>query len=165
MTPKFSFDRSEEHRRQSSGTLVSPEIDMGTTGSSTEAEHDGFYMLKKDSQRRTTLARVLANDHLTLCKIWLSFIHREFAQPMFTNEHLEVLMKGLREYITDINRTVLEQTISGLKVQLDFDSNTVHQLHFSLYLFQDAVRMIDFVVFWHGFCLVFPIFNFHTMWE
>jgi len=149
LIPKFSFDGLKEHRRQSSGTLVSPEIDMGTAGSTEEAEHDGFYMLKKDSQRRTTLARVLAHDHLTLCKVWLSFIYREFAQPMFTNEHLEVLMKGLRDYITNQNRAVVERTISGLKEQLEFDSNTVHQLHFSLYLFQDAVRIIV------QFCVVF----------
>lgn len=120
--------------------LVSPEIDMGTAGSTIEAEHDGFYMLKKDSQRRTTLARVLAHDHSTLCKVWLSFIRREFAQPMLTSEHLEVLMKGLRDYITDQNRAVVERTIFNLKEQLDFDSNAVHQLHFSLYFFQDAVR-------------------------
>jgi len=113
---------------------------MGTAGSTTEAEHDGFYMLKKDSQRRTTLARVLAHDHSTLCKVWLSFIRREFSQAMLTNEHLEVLMKGLRDYITDQNKVVIEQTIYNLKEKLHFDSDAVHQLHFSLYFFQDAVR-------------------------
>lgn len=113
---------------------------MGTTGSTAEAEHDGFYMLKKDSQRRTTLARVLAHDQSTLCKVWLSFVRRDFGQPMLTNEHLEILMKGLRDYIIDQNRTVVEQTMYSLKEQLNFDSDAVHQLHFSLYLFQDAVR-------------------------
>lgn len=135
----FSLDGQKENRRQSSGTLVSPEIDMGTAGSTAEAEHDGFYMLKKDSQRRTTLARVLAHDQTTLGKIWLSFIRREFRQSLIANEHLVVLMKGLRDYITDQNKTVVEQTIYNLKEQLNFDSDAMHQLHFSLYFFQDAV--------------------------
>lgn len=138
----FSLDGSKEDqmRRQSSGTLVSPEIEMGTAGSGAEAqEHDGFYVLKKDSQRRTTLARVLAHDHSTLCKVWLSFIRREFHRPMLTDEHLEVLMKGLRDYIADQNRTLVERTIYGLREQLHFDSDAVHQLNVSLFLFQDAV--------------------------
>lgn len=112
---------------------------MGTAGSTAEAEHDGFYMLKKDSQWRITLAKVLAHDQSTLGKIWLSFIRREFGQSMLANEHLEVLMKGLRDYITDQNRTVVERTIYSLKEQLNFDSDAMHQLHFSLYFFQDAV--------------------------
>ncbi|XP_025424577.1 mitogen-activated protein kinase kinase kinase 15 isoform X4 [Sipha flava] len=137
-----SFERQKYNRRQSSGTLLSPEIDMGTAGSSAEAEHDGFYMLKKDSQRRTTLARVLANDRCTLCKVWLQFISREFSQPMLTNEHLEMLMEGLRVYIADQKRSAVERTINSLKENLNFDSDAVHQLHFSLYFFQDAAKSV-----------------------
>lgn len=135
----FSLDGQKDNRRKSSGTLVSPEIDMGTAGSTTEAEHDGFYMLKKDSQRRTTLARVLAHDQSTLCKVWFSFIRREFGPPRLTNEHLEVLMKGLRDYIADQDRSIVERTMYNLKKQLDFDPVAVYQLHNSLYFFQDAV--------------------------
>lgn len=134
----FSLDGQNDNRRKSSGTLVSPEIDMGTAGSTNEAEHDGFYMLKKDSQR-TTLARVLAHDHSTLCKVWFSFIRKEFGPPKLTNEHLEVLMKSLRDYIADQNKGIDEQTMYNLKKQLDFDPVAVYQLHNSLYLFQDAV--------------------------
>lgn len=130
---------------------MSPEIDMGTAGSS---EHDGFYMLKKDSQRRTTLARVLAHDQLTLCKIWMSYIRREFGQSMLEEEHLEMLMKGLRDYITNQNRNVIEKTIYNLKDQLDFDSNAVHQLNFSLYLFQEAVWI------YHKNVILYILFSF-----
>jgi len=140
--PIYSLDGQRYNRRQSSGALASPEIDMGTAGSTAEAEHDGFYRLKKDSQRRTTLARVLAQDQATLGKVWLQFIRREFGQPKLTGEHLEVLMKGLRDYITDQNRDVVEQTIYSLKEQLNFDAVAVHQLHISLCLFKDAVMNI-----------------------
>ncbi|XP_026821602.1 mitogen-activated protein kinase kinase kinase 15 isoform X1 [Rhopalosiphum maidis] len=137
-----SLDGQRYNRRQSSGALASPEIDMGTAGSTAEAEHDGFYRLKKDSQRRTTLARVLAQDQATLGKVWLQFIRREFGQPKLTGEHLEVLMKGLRDYITDQNRNIVERTIYSLKEQLNFDAVAVHQLHISLCLFKDAAKSV-----------------------
>ncbi|XP_060835033.1 mitogen-activated protein kinase kinase kinase 15 isoform X3 [Rhopalosiphum padi] len=137
-----SLDGQRYNRRQSSGALASPEIDMGTAGSTAEAEHDGFYRLKKDSQRRTTLARVLAQDQATLGKVWLQFIRREFGQPKLTGEHLEVLMKGLRDYITDQNKNIVERTIYSLKEQLNFDAVAVHQLHISLCLFKDAAKSV-----------------------
>ncbi|XP_027836308.1 mitogen-activated protein kinase kinase kinase 15 isoform X2 [Aphis gossypii] len=137
-----SLDGQRYNRRQSSGALASPEIDMGTAGSTAEAEHDGFYRLKKDSQRRTTLARVLAQDQATLGKVWMQFIRREFGQPKLTSEHLEVLMKGLRDYITDQNRNIVERTIYNLKEQLNFDTVAVHQLHISLCLFKDAAKSV-----------------------
>ncbi|KAL4096972.1 hypothetical protein QTP88_021830 [Uroleucon formosanum] len=137
-----SLDGQRYNRRESSGALASPEIDMGTAGSTAEAEHDGFYRLKKDSQRRTTLARVLAQDQATLGKVWLQFICREFGQPKLTSEHLEVLMKGLRDYIMDQNRDVVERTIYSLKEQLNFDAVAVHQLHISLCLFKDAAKSV-----------------------
>lgn len=57
--------------------LLSPEVDL--TGSiskpMTEAsESDGFYMLKKDSQRRTTLSKVLDHDEAKICNVWMEKI-------------------------------------------------------------------------------------------
>lgn len=66
------------NRRSSSGVLLSPEVEL--TGSiiskpMTEAsESDGFYMLKKDSQRRTTLSKVLAHDEQKICDVWMDKI-------------------------------------------------------------------------------------------
>lgn len=65
------------NRRSSSGVLLSPEVEL--TGSinkpMTEAsESDGFYMLKKDSQRRTTLSKVLTHDEQKICDVWMDKI-------------------------------------------------------------------------------------------
>lgn len=66
------------YRRGSSGVLLSPEIEM--TGSlhkplTTESsESDGFYMLKKDTQRRTTLSKVLTHDEQKICDVWMEKI-------------------------------------------------------------------------------------------
>lgn len=38
------------------------------------AESDGFYMLKKDSQRRATLSKVLSHDETKICDVWMDKI-------------------------------------------------------------------------------------------
>lgn len=38
------------------------------------SESDGFYMLKKDSQRRTTLSKVLMHDEQKICEVWMEKI-------------------------------------------------------------------------------------------
>lgn len=68
------------NRRSSSGVLLSPEVEL--TGSlskpMTEAsESDGFYMLKKDSQRRTTLSKVLTHDEQKICDVWMAKIEND----------------------------------------------------------------------------------------
>lgn len=69
-------------RRNSSGTLLSPEIDVsaGTTktvsGGDTN-EGEGFYLLKKDSQRRATLFKVLTQDKTKICDVWMLKIEAE----------------------------------------------------------------------------------------
>lgn len=66
------------NRRSSSGVLLSPDVDL--TGSITKpltseaSESDGFYMLKKDSQRRTTLSKVLQHDEKKICDVWMDKI-------------------------------------------------------------------------------------------
>lgn len=65
-TPSLDCDSesTNNERRNSSGSLLSPEVEAG-------GDTDGFYLLKKDSQRRTTLAKVLAHDGSKICDVWL----------------------------------------------------------------------------------------------
>jgi len=48
------------------------------------AEHDGFYLLKKDSQRRMTLSRVLSQDEHKICEVWMKNIHRDVGETVLT---------------------------------------------------------------------------------
>lgn len=77
-------------RRSSSGGLLSPEVetvatDKGITPSIIHSEQDGFYLLKKDSQRRTTLSRVLAQDGQKICEVWMDKIRtKHLGQTLLT---------------------------------------------------------------------------------
>lgn len=142
----FIFCSFEKNRRRpSSVTLMSPEIDGNTTGGS--VEQGGFYMMKKDSQRRITLDKLLAQDQSKLCEMWLECIRTHDGEVMLEHEHLEVLIKSLRNYIMDQDRAIVKQTIYNLKKQLNFDSIAVRQLHSSLRWFQYSVRYIFVIPF------------------
>lgn len=79
------------HRRTSSGTLLSPEIDIaaGTTksisGHTETSELEGFYLLKKDSQRRQTLYKVLTQDESKICQVWMERIETDRKESVVIN--------------------------------------------------------------------------------
>uniref|UniRef100_A0A0P4W9Y2 Protein kinase domain-containing protein n=1 Tax=Scylla olivacea TaxID=85551 RepID=A0A0P4W9Y2_SCYOL len=60
------LDDSLMTRRSSNGGLLSPEVDSPRT----DGEQDGFYLLKKDSQRRMTLTKVLMHDQNKITQVW-----------------------------------------------------------------------------------------------
>ncbi|XP_054742509.1 mitogen-activated protein kinase kinase kinase 15 [Anastrepha obliqua] len=150
ITHSSSVDIDELHstqfaleRRNSSGFLLSPEIEASTpslrTNASETSETDGFYRLKKDSQRRTTLSKVLKMDEDKICNLWMDRIQTDHKiSVLITKAELQTLIRGLREYIVNEKEKNLEATILGLKQTLN-DDVAVDHLHLALYAFQDAV--------------------------
>ncbi|XP_044744016.1 mitogen-activated protein kinase kinase kinase 15 isoform X2 [Chrysoperla carnea] len=146
-TPSIDLETETESqpitRRNSSGVLLSPEIEIGSAGSQvkTETEQDGFYLLKKDSQRRTTLSRVLTQDEKKICQIWMESI-KKLGDTVLTMSHLESLMRGMRDYIIDPSSGVrsIETALNGLKDALDWDATAINQLHLAVYAFKEAVN-------------------------
>ncbi|XP_071449253.1 mitogen-activated protein kinase kinase kinase 15 isoform X2 [Hetaerina americana] len=111
-------------------------------GNTEASEQDGFYLLKKDSQRRMTLTKVLSQDEGKICDIWMRNLEKDLGETVLTMSHLETLMRGLKEYIPDKNRDFIESAIHTLKEELDFDAVAINQLNFAIYLFQDAVNVV-----------------------
>ncbi|KAK4881515.1 hypothetical protein RN001_004834 [Aquatica leii] len=137
-TPSLDMDPDADgqQRRGSTGTLLSPEVDIGI-------ETDGFYLLKKDSQRRTTLAKVLAQDGAKICELWLQKIRTKYlGETVLTLHHLAKLMGGLKEYLTEQSVSVVETTVRHLKEELDFDATAINQLQFAIYLYQESVNEV-----------------------
>ncbi|ETN67846.1 mitogen activated protein kinase kinase kinase 5, mapkkk5, mekk5 [Anopheles darlingi] len=157
-TPSLEIEPADQtptafhlNRRSSSGVLLSPEVELTSSttsksplGAVSEAsESDGFYLLKKDSQRRTTLDKVLYHDVNKICEVWLDKIESDRKEKVvITRSHLETLLNALRRYITEQRKEALEQAIGQLKERLDFDSTAIDHLHLALYSFQDAVNTV-----------------------
>lgn len=127
---------------------LSPEVDGcsskggGVLGEGVElSPEDGFYTLKKDSQRRQTLTRVLSQDGKKICEVWLRSLEREVGQTPLNAPHLLTLMRGLRDFIPEQNKSAIEAAISTLREEVDFDVLALNHIQLALYLFQDAVRI------------------------
>jgi len=122
-------------RRDSSGALPSPDV-------LDSPKEDGFYLLKKDSQRRETLVKVLKQDKLNICSTWHSLILKDVHDSCLTVGHLMTLMEGLRGYLPEQNKDTLQTAIAKLKDELDYDGAKINHLHLALYNFQDAVNAV-----------------------
>lgn len=72
------------NRRTSAGAYTLGEGDTRTGTTQTEVEQDGFYLLKKDSQRRMTLSRVLMQDEVKICDDWMTQIGHEIGPTNLT---------------------------------------------------------------------------------
>ena len=121
---------------------LSPEVDGGKGGALGEGAietEDGFYLLKKDSQRRQTLTRVLSQDGKKICDVWLRSLQREVGQTPLTAPNLMTLMRGLRDFIPELNKLAIENAITTLRDEVDFDVLALNHIQLALYLFQEAV--------------------------
>lgn len=53
--------------------------------------------------------------------------------------HIKQIIGILRDFIRSPEHRVMAATIAKLKVDLDFDSSSINQIHLILFGFQDAV--------------------------
>ncbi|GIZ01938.1 hypothetical protein CEXT_738141 [Caerostris extrusa] len=137
-TPNFSFSTDSSENRRSSTGLLSPPIDSPLI----DQEQGNFYLLKKDSQRRSTICKVILENAETICDLWMNDLSQKTPDIVLSMDHLKVLLEGLREYIPEQNKLYLQQAISTLKEEVEFDGIAVNQMHLALYVFQDAVKSV-----------------------
>jgi mitogen-activated protein kinase kinase kinase 5 len=152
-------------RRSSTGVLLSPEVDVSSTSKITPgemSESDGIWILKKDSQRRQTLFKVLSEDEKKICDTWMEKIENERSEKTFLEmvkknyfifvkinqiknfqSHLETLIRALRDFINDQKKESLKNTLCQLKKELlEFNAKAIDHLNYALLKFQDAVAAV-----------------------
>ncbi|KAG9493440.1 hypothetical protein GDO78_001381 [Eleutherodactylus coqui] len=109
---------------------------------SPEERDSGFFMLKKDSERRATLHRILTEDQDTVVRNLMEALGQGTEETKLKWEHITTLVTSLREFVRSTDRKIIASTLSKLKLELDFDSHAISQLQLVLFGFQDAVNKV-----------------------
>ncbi|KAM4693410.1 mitogen-activated protein kinase kinase kinase 5 [Discoglossus pictus] len=109
---------------------------------SPEERDTGFFMLKKDSERRATLHRILTEDQDTVVRNLMETLVQGSEETNLKCEHITTLVTSLREFVRSTDRKIIASTLSKLKLELDFDSQAISQIQVVLFGFQDAVNKV-----------------------
>ncbi|XP_048356706.1 mitogen-activated protein kinase kinase kinase 6 [Sphaerodactylus townsendi] len=124
---------------QSSTHLRTPEelanFDLNLSSSSHE-ESGCLFLLKKDSERRATLHKVLTEELSSIA----SAIHEAQDQSPLSLEHISELVSCLKSYIRSPNRKQLAQGLLQLQLHLQADQLSLCHLQAPLFTFQDTVK-------------------------
>lgn len=57
------------------------------------------------------------------------------------HQHISTLVASLGDFVRMADRKIIANTLSQLKLELDFDSTAISQLQVALFSFQDAVSV------------------------
>ncbi|XP_059556406.1 mitogen-activated protein kinase kinase kinase 5 isoform X1 [Myotis daubentonii] len=109
---------------------------------SPDEKDSGFFMLRKDSERRATLYRILKEDQDKVVRNLMESLAQGPEEPKLKWEHITTLITSLREFVRSTDRKIIATTLSKLKLELDFDSHGISQVQVVLFSFQDAVNKV-----------------------
>ncbi|XP_061569010.1 mitogen-activated protein kinase kinase kinase 15 isoform X2 [Cololabis saira] len=109
---------------------------------STEDRDGGLFLLKKDSERRAILYKVLNDDQDKVISNLMENHIQGSEELQLSVEHIKQIICILRDFIHSPERRVMADTISKLKLDLDFDSTSINQIQLVLFGFQDSVNKV-----------------------
>ncbi|TRY59171.1 hypothetical protein DNTS_032419 [Danionella cerebrum] len=109
---------------------------------SPEEKDSGFFMLRKDSERRATLHRILSEDQEKIVLHLIEALTQGSEEMRLKPQHVSALVTSLADFVRMADRKIIAGTLSQLKLELDFDSAAISQLQVALFGFQDAVNKV-----------------------
>ncbi|KAL0967360.1 hypothetical protein UPYG_G00251250 [Umbra pygmaea] len=111
---------------------------------SPDEKDTGFFMLRKDSERRATLHRILTEDRDKVVANLMEALKQgsETSDTKLRPLHISTLVVSLGDFVRMADRKIISSTLSKLKLELDFDSTAISQLQVVLFGFQDAVNKV-----------------------
>ncbi|KAI3354880.1 hypothetical protein L3Q82_004678 [Scortum barcoo] len=109
---------------------------------SPEDRDSGLFLLKKDSERRAILFKVLNEDQAKVISNLRENHIQGSEELQLSVEHIKQIICILRDFIHSPERRVMAATISKLKLDLDFDSTSINQIQLVLFGFQDSVNKV-----------------------
>jgi mitogen-activated protein kinase kinase kinase 5 len=99
--------------------------------------------LKKDSQRRATLGKILKDDKHRICREWHSLLVKDVHDVVLSVEHLGTLVEGMKGYIEGAKNTnPLEKAVQDLRNALDYDGAGMNHLQLALYKVPEALNKV-----------------------
>uniref|UniRef100_A0A8C5LXR8 mitogen-activated protein kinase kinase kinase n=1 Tax=Leptobrachium leishanense TaxID=445787 RepID=A0A8C5LXR8_9ANUR len=143
---KRSNSESPSSKSQTSSLLSVPDYgslsDDRSTPPSPEERDSGLFLLRKDSERRAILYKIL-NEEQNKVSSNLQECLKQTSEDMHLSViHIKQIINILRDFIRSPEHRVMASTISKLKVDLDFDSTSINQIQLVLFGFQDAVNKV-----------------------
>ncbi|XP_042638596.1 mitogen-activated protein kinase kinase kinase 15 [Orycteropus afer afer] len=102
----------------------------------------GLFLLRKDSERRAVLYKILWEEQSRLASKLQECVAQSSEELHLSIDHIKQIIGILRDFIHSPEHRVMASTISKLKVDLDFDSSSINQIYLVLFGFQDAVNQI-----------------------
>ncbi|GAA6103041.1 mitogen-activated protein kinase kinase kinase 5 [Tachysurus ichikawai] len=122
--------------------LLTPEGQQGDMMSpAVSGEHLGLFLLRKDSERRSTLHRVLT-DYISQVLDNINESLPQTEEPCISSEHIKQLIGCLRENIRSPDRKQLTNRLLKLRFSLHDDAVPLSSLQAALFSFQDAVKKV-----------------------
>ncbi|KAF4075620.1 hypothetical protein AMELA_G00220880 [Ameiurus melas] len=121
----------------------SPTSEDRSSPASSENSDSGLFLLKKDSERRAILYKVLNEDQDKVTSNLLeNHVQGSTEELKLSVDHIKQIICILRDFIRSPERRVMASTISKLKLDLDFDSTSINQIQLVLFGFQDSVNKV-----------------------
>ncbi|XP_051682948.1 mitogen-activated protein kinase kinase kinase 15 isoform X2 [Oryctolagus cuniculus] len=133
------FEKSKVPKQQLGRLLSVPDE---SAASSPEDRDPGCFLLREDSERRAILYKILWEEQNQVASNLQECVAQSSEQLHLSVGHIKQIIAILRDFIQSPEHRVMASTISKLKVDLDFDSSSISQIHLVLFGFQDAVNKI-----------------------
>ncbi|KAK7906812.1 hypothetical protein WMY93_015424 [Mugilogobius chulae] len=109
---------------------------------SPDEKDSGFFLLRKDSERRATLHRILTEDQDKVVTNLMDALTQGSEETKLKPQNISTLVSSLADFVRMADRKIIASTLSQLKLELDFDSSAISQLQVVLFGFQDAVNKV-----------------------
>ncbi|KHN79208.1 Mitogen-activated protein kinase kinase kinase 15 [Toxocara canis] len=115
---------------------------LNRTSSDESGMSSRFFMLKKDSERRNTLARFMQEYKAEIIDHWFEHLAKsqQTNELLVTKEMLLTLLLGMRNYLLTKDTASIQEAIDTIRAQLDYEPTAISQVNLALYSFSDAVQ-------------------------
>ncbi|XP_060231073.1 mitogen-activated protein kinase kinase kinase 15 [Meriones unguiculatus] len=144
--PDAFFEKVQVPKHQLSQLLSVPDessaIDDQSTAISPEEKDTGLFLLFKNSECRAILYRILWEEQDQVASNLQECVVQSSEELLLSVGHIKQIIGTLRDFIRSPEPRVMAATIAKLKLDLDFDSLSISQIHLILFGFQDAVKRI-----------------------